>query len=248
MYTKIIEEYYEDILISKNSEQYELEVIPNLHFMEETGELWPLTRSAFRDLFGAEYSNELLLSKKLHNLFLNNKFKDLPRAEDPHSFYKKELPKLYIKYISEKIGDSEEIGYGVFAGEDIEPGRFLGNYSGRIIARTGRDFFCYARGYSFGYIRRKLTNKFIMKNSELYKGEIFINAEKHGNHTRLINDGSGVNTALMVGTYNNARYVHFYLVSSRLIKKGEEIIDNYGQDYWDVFFEVQDGLREPGHE
>lgn len=242
MNTKIIYKSDEDLPIYIDDQLEQNVELPNLYFMEETGELWPLTKSAFYDLFGAEYSNELLLSRKLHDLFLNNKFKDLPRAEDPHSFYKKELPKLYIKYISEGVG------YGVFAGEDIAPGRFLGNYSGRIIARTGREFFCYARGYSFGYIRRKLTNKFIVKNTELYKGELLINAEKHGNHTRLINDGAGVNTELMVGTYNNARYVHFYLVSSRLIKKGEEIIDNYGQDYWDGFFEVQEGLREPGHE
>jgi len=211
--------------------------------MEESGELWPMNKSTFQLLFNAEYSNSLLLSKKLYDLFISRRYKDLPRAEDPLVFRDRQPPKLYIKYISENIG------YGVFAGEDIALGQFIGHYSGRLIARSGMGYFPYGREYNVGYIRRKPTNKFVEKRADFIKGDFFINAAKYGNHTRLINhNAKAANTELMAYTFKEARYVHLGVIAACPIKKGEEILDNYGDDYWEGVAEFEDGLRPLGRE
>lgn len=152
---------------------------------------------------------------------------DIPRHEipdaqnastDPH--YKndryrkciqlKEHAPVFIQFINNKIG------YGVFADAPITAGQFIGEYTGTVqkinFSKKSGDF-----DYAWGFMR---------------SGKLVINAKKAGNFTRFINHGNNPNVKMIYVACNN-RW-HLAYVAIKDIKKGEQLLANYGPTYWNT--------------
>lgn len=132
------------------------------------------------------------------------------------SYYGKEydedaLIPLYI----EKIG--KHVGYGVFAEEEIAPFTYIGEYTG--ILRKKKAFFHKSNDYCFGY------EIGIGKKTRFY-----IDAEKAGNITRFINHSEHANLEPLA-LYRDG-VIHIMLRTTGRIKKGEQLVYDYGSDYW----------------
>lgn len=106
---------------------------------------------------------------------------------------------------------SETVGYGVFAAEDLSPGRMLAEYTGLARARRDSDW---VNAYLFQYV-----------------DDAVIDASKRGNICRFVNHS--VSAA-------NARYLrvivkgiqHIILVAKKHITCDEQVLFDYGSDYW----------------
>lgn len=106
---------------------------------------------------------------------------------------------------------SDQVGYGVYALEDIPPGRWLGEYTG--LARACKDNDC-TNAYVFNYVHGAV-----------------IDASKRGNFSRFINHSE---------QSPNARYmrllvdgtVHVILLAQETIARDKQILFDYGPDYW----------------
>ena len=106
---------------------------------------------------------------------------------------------------------SEEVGYGAFAGESIDMGRMIGEYTG--FARAWR--------------KSDSTNTYLFH----YVKDAVIDARKRGNFSRFINHSA---------KYANARYIrvmvdnveHTILLAEKDICPDEQILFNYGEEYW----------------
>ncbi|HAZ15914.1 MAG TPA: SET domain-containing protein-lysine N-methyltransferase [Parachlamydiales bacterium] len=130
-------------------------------------------------------------------------------------FYAKEMenelfPLFEIRWIDATIG------YGVFAQEEIQPGRFVGEYTGFV--RKKRLFFYKSSNYCFGL--------------ETHMGfwGFVIDAEKGGNLTRFINHSDQPNLE-PIGVFWKGS-LHIILRSLKKIQKGEQLTYDYGADYW----------------
>ncbi len=106
---------------------------------------------------------------------------------------------------------SDYVGYGAFALEEIPPGQILGEYTG--LARALKDADC-SNLYVFNYVHNAI-----------------IDASKRGNISRFINHSEhGANSRYMRVLLDGV--VHVILLAERTIRKDEQILLNYGADYW----------------
>jgi len=110
-------------------------------------------------------------------------------------------------------------GLGAFAVESIRKDQFIGEYIGELLSTKddGRDIMRKHLGlnYSFGL------------NSEYH-----IDSARVGNETRFINHGEGDKanaTAIKKLVLGDLR-IAFY--SLRFIRANEEILFDYGKEYW----------------
>lgn len=127
-------------------------------------------------------------------------------------FYSKEIekglhPNLVIKWVD------EQVGYGVFAVQDIRVGTFIGEYTGIVRERTKdqENFYCFE--YAIGS-----------------KSPFVIDAQQKGNYTRFINHSNAPNVE-PVSVYLNGA-MHVILIAQKPIQKGEQLCYHYGEDYW----------------
>lgn len=107
-----------------------------------------------------------------------------------------------------------QMGYGVFALNDLPPATFVGEYTGEVRKCRWSDksnYYCY--DYSIGE-----------------KTPFLIDAEQQGNLTRFINHSRNSNLE-PVSVYSGNR-MHLILLTKSLVKKGDELTYNYGPDYW----------------
>ncbi|MBY0548345.1 MAG: SET domain-containing protein-lysine N-methyltransferase [Candidatus Obscuribacterales bacterium] len=199
------------------------------------GVIQGLSPHAFQKLFGVSYTSRLLIDR------------GCPRSEpESEKFVLRKIPREHRRSFFERqfveINDSEptdacamkvwlygakvrqahvanvyiakvsdQVGYGVFAMEDIPPGQWLGEYTG--LARTCKDSDC-TNAYVFNYVYGAV-----------------IDASKRGNFSRFINHSE---------QSPNARYmrvlvddvVHVILLANEPIAKDEQILFDYGPDYW----------------
>ncbi|MBX9687228.1 MAG: SET domain-containing protein-lysine N-methyltransferase [Candidatus Obscuribacterales bacterium] len=194
-----------------------------------------ISAHAFQKLFGVAYTSRLLIDKNCPSSVLNPfefVLRKVPsearrayfeeqlvnlKDQDPLAgaamkewLYGEQLRRAYIAniYIA-KINDS--VGYGAFAGENLRPGQMLGEYTG--LARAWKTSDC-SNTYIFNYVQNAV-----------------IDACKRGNITRFINHSEHA---------ANARYMrvmlegieHVILLAQKHISKDEQILFNYGSDYW----------------
>ena len=109
---------------------------------------------------------------------------------------------------------SQEVGYGVFALEEIPAFAFIGEYTGEVRCRKRADkhnHYCF--DYSIGE-----------------KSPFLIDAEKQGNLTRFINHSARPNLEPIAVLSQGA--MHLILQTKRAIAKGEQLTYDYGEDYW----------------
>jgi len=127
------------------------------------------------------------------------------RADDPYA------KRISVKYISKKVG------YGVFAKEAIRSG-VVGIYAGQL-----KKVNHYSKSrYLFSFTTKILNN-------------IMIDGEKKGNWAAFINhnpsDSKSTNLIVREYFYKGLPYIVFW--APKKIKKGAQLLYDYGDSYWD---------------
>jgi uncharacterized protein len=110
-----------------------------------------------------------------------------------------------------------KIGYGLFAGQDLEEGAFVGEYTGlvRHLDRLHPDY----NAYCFHYPTRFFSWNYYV-----------IDASQEGNETRFINHSDVPNLRPICLVDRNL--LHLVFLASQPISKGSELTFNYGTDFW----------------
>lgn len=116
-----------------------------------------------------------------------------------------------IKYID------DHIGYGLFAGEDMAPNTYVGEYTGlvRRLYRSHPDH----NPYCFHYLTRFWSVQYYV-----------IDAFWQGNEMRFINHSAepNLNPICLVDRH----LLHTAFVTNQAIKAGTELTFDYGPDFW----------------
>lgn len=122
----------------------------------------------------------------------------------------KRFPPIYISWIG------KELGYGIFASENLPKNYWLGEYTGIVCKRS---IFFKHNYYCMAYLREHtMFPKFCIDGQEM------------GNFTRLINHSYEPNCKLQ--TIYGKDLPHMGFITLKEIKKGEQITFNYGKQYW----------------
>ena len=112
---------------------------------------------------------------------------------------------------------------GTFAAADIRTGTYIGEYAGRVFACDGSSESLYVAKYE---------NSFEAEETDLVR----IDGLKVGNEMRYINDsrntGRPVNVQFILAWIGGS--LHLMVVAVNDIAKGEEILIDYGEEYWEV--------------
>lgn len=125
-----------------------------------------------------------------------------------------QMQKSSIKGAIKYIG--RELGYGVFAIEDIPQYTYLGQYAGVVRRRqASKDQF---NNYIFGYTATDSSTRYV------------IDAHAIGNTTRFINHSHTPNIISRWITVNGITQIVF--IAKRRITRGEQFTYDYGPDYW----------------
>lgn len=115
---------------------------------------------------------------------------------------------------------------GTFAACDIRSGTYIGEYTGEVFICDGSSESLYVA---------KFENSFEAEETDLVR----IDGLKIGNEMRYINDsrntGKPVNVQFILAWIGGC--LHLFVVSVSDIKKDEEILIDYGEEYWDVLNE-----------
>ena len=117
-------------------------------------------------------------------------------------------------YYLEKINPL--VGYGVFAGENIQSLSYIGEYAGELRARRGRKDK--KNDYIFGYMVGTFGTPWI------------IDAKNKGNFTRFLNHSFDPNVSSRGVVVDGVYHVIFF--ANRSIAKGEQMTYDYGPTYW----------------
>ncbi len=177
----------------------------------------PHTRIAYRPLLDVDLSVSEYYQEN------REEFDALSRQYGP-SIEKGEMAPVYIM----KIDDN--VGYGVFAAQDIPADAFIGEYAGVVQEEdedTGSemDHGGYESDYSWYYL-------------DDIEGlpTLEINGRLEGNEMRFVNHGPSPNIAVE-HTLHHGQWIIFFR-AARDIGKDEQLLIDYGSAYWD------DGYRE----
>jgi hypothetical protein len=119
--------------------------------------------------------------------------------------------KVVVKWIN------TDLGYGLFADEDLAPGAFIGEYTGlvRRLYRRRPD----PNGYCFHYPTRFGSLKYFV-----------IDALKEGNLLRFVNHSDRPN--LLPFCAVDRGLLHTIFMTSHFVSKGKQLTIHYGDDYW----------------
>lgn len=175
-------------------------------------------KELFKEL-GIEYIDHTII--KYAPLFRMD-MKQCDKYEEAPYYYD-ELTERYGKYVENRylapmslrwLGD--DVGYGVFASEDIEAEGFIGIYTGEVVARTSYMSVDYAWAYPL---------------KTLEGGKIILDAKFIGNEMRFVNDSRTPNCIVKYVLGFDGIW-HVCYVALTPIKKGEQILVSYGEGYW----------------
>mmetsp|Transcript_7227 Transcript_7227/g.15774 ORF Transcript_7227/g.15774 Transcript_7227/m.15774 type:complete len:498 (-) Transcript_7227:507-2000(-) len=121
---------------------------------------------------------------------------------------------------------------GLFATCDIPAGTYIGDYTGLVIRHKEKNESKYITEFDVTHANRAVT-------------QLDIDAQKYGNETRMINhyfglaglaDEPNVYFSPCVSSREHPRngiaQQHVEVYSSKLIRKGEELLLSYGNQYW----------------
>lgn len=109
------------------------------------------------------------------------------------------------------------LGYGLFVETALEPGAFIGEYTG--VVRKINRFHSDSNEYCFQY-----PSRFSLFNYHV------IDSLREGNILRFLNHSDIPNLKPVCVVDRNL--VHVVLIAKRKIKKGEQLTFDYGKDYW----------------
>jgi hypothetical protein len=127
-------------------------------------------------------------------------------------YVEKKKPLLKIDYIS------EQIGYGVFAEQEFNQGDFIGEFCGTVTSNYDES----SKNYNYKY--------FSAINEE---ENIFIAPRKTGNELQFVNHSNNPNVEWKTIVGNDNKY-HVIMIAIKHIKKGDQILVDYGKEYWET--------------
>lgn len=140
----------------------------------------------------------------------------IPTAWDANQTAKDVPDTCYVAPSS--LGNFETYGYGLFAKTDLQKGDFITNYGG-IKLHTKED----VRGSSSKYV---ITG---MDHGTVRDAKFVQNASR--DRGRWINDPHGTTLQPNVIAVESAQGT-ISIVADNVIKKGEELLMDYGTEYW----------------
>ena len=123
------------------------------------------------------------------------------------------LAPVYVKWCS------DEVGYGVFASEDIPAGSLIGEYAGVVALKR----FVKNKTWSWRYPSR---GDFEGK----LKCDLSLDGGIYGNELRFINHSDDLNTC-PIEVHDGTTWVNCYY-ASKDINKDHEVFVSYGENYW----------------
>ncbi len=131
------------------------------------------------------------------------------------NFFKTEIespfiPDVILRYIDPVLG------WGVFANRNFRKMEFIAEYSGVLRKSKRKDK---TNAYCFDYT---------MTNGE--STPYTIDAQDRGGISRFINHSQTPNLQSSLATIDF--FSHVILITSRPIKRGEQLLYDYGPDYW----------------
>jgi uncharacterized protein len=130
--------------------------------------------------------------------------------------YRKEIEADYAPHVSVRYV-SEQVGYGVFAEEELEGGSFIGEYTG-MVRENDRRYFAPLNNYCYEYpVPDSIGRSFVIDATQ-------------GNFTRFINHSSRPNLRGIHAFFDG--FYHAIFLSLRAIRKGEQLSYDYGANYW----------------
>ncbi|KAF1990423.1 hypothetical protein K402DRAFT_417860 [Aulographum hederae CBS 113979] len=121
-----------------------------------------------------------------------------------------------------RMGHSEVHGFGLYMGEDIIKGTYIGEYKGEIIGSEESD----RRGTVYHYLKTEYLFK-------LNKAQD-VDSTKMGNKLRFINDSikeNAINCTSRVMLCNTVHRIGVF--ATKTIQAGEELFFNYGAEFWE---------------
>jgi SET domain-containing protein len=128
-------------------------------------------------------------------------------------------PLLTISFISYKIG------YGLFAGQDFYIDDFVGEFCGTVTSNYDES----SRNYGYNYF--SAVNIIGHDNDD---SDILIAPRKIGNELQFANHSSNKNNVKWETIIGNDDRYHVIFVATTNIKKGEQILVDYGEEYWQI--------------
>lgn len=174
------------------------------------GLIQELTPLAFQKKFGVEYTDQLLIDSSCSAETFEGVENGSRYAEQIRSGTGADV---YIQKVS------DEVGFGVFANENIEEEQLIGEYTG--LARLKRDADC-SNAYIFSYNKNGV-----------------VDARKRGNAMRFVNHSSRDPNAIYKRVLVDG-VQHIIFVALRRIIAGEQIGFDYGEAYWQLHGAPQD--------
>lgn len=115
---------------------------------------------------------------------------------------------------------SDQVGYGIFAEEDIQPGDLVVEYTGKL-QRTVEDTV-----YSFSYPPDNKSSHF----KAPLPSSCHLNAMHYGNEARFANHSDDPNLETKFVFQGGAW--HIIYVAKKKIPRGKQLLINYGSGYW----------------
>ncbi|MBF9015895.1 MULTISPECIES: SET domain-containing protein-lysine N-methyltransferase [unclassified Oceanispirochaeta] len=185
-------------------------------FMESKG-LSYLSRSIYKDV------SVFLKDQKTSPYYLDNHEEFRTLSSD----YKDKIKEAWMADVSIRLV-SEDVGYGLFAEADMNPGDILAEYAG--VVQPGEDLVLdpdtaerppegFETDYTWDY------------PDAWYEDLLFeVNAGKMGNELRYINHSFEANLAVEHTLIDN-RWVIFF-VAQQFIRAGTQFTVDYGEEYW----------------
>lgn len=173
--------------------------------------------------FRVVYSNKLILSPDIDRSKI---LEAAPGYETPANcarFAKAvqngyEAP-IYLKFINDVIG------YGAFADACIEEGDIIAEYTGNVISFAAAAQIPLKKRTYF----MQLPNCYA---ATIWPQPLFVDARKVGNCTRFINHSYEPN--LQGKAYFDGAMWHVIFVAARRLERDQQLLIDYGKDYWDV--------------
>jgi hypothetical protein len=131
------------------------------------------------------------------------------------SYFRKEVESLFFPDVVVRWID-DSIGWGAFAARNFRKMEYITEYSGKVRRRERRDK---KNAYCFEYI-------IASQCATPYT----IDAQDQGGVGRFINHSSQPNLLSTLATVDSVE--HVILITDRAIGKGEQLVFDYGPDYW----------------
>jgi SET domain-containing protein len=131
------------------------------------------------------------------------------------SYFRKEVESLFFPDVTIRWID-DFVGWGAFAARAFKKMEYIAEYSGKVRKRERRDK---KNAYCFEYtIASGIPTPYT------------IDAQDQGGIGRFLNHSDHPNLLSTLVTVESIE--HVILVTDRTIEKGEQLVFDYGQDYW----------------